>query len=125
MLTATYDAIFIDDHFFGNTEGHDFITYTHTEAGEVIADSVGPLEVGILEGPIFASCSNIELDIHDVATNGGIDAVFRNDDASFQVVAFAQGALPQTNGYRIRKWREFVEKDDLLLFDDNKTTAEI
>ena len=49
--------------------------------------------------------------------------MFRNDYSTIEIETLTQCALPQPNGYWIRKRSELVEEDDFLLFDAFEFTA--
>ena len=63
VLAAADDAIFVYVNFFGNTESDDLFTHANTEAREVIALTIGPLEVDVFERSELTSFSDIQLDI--------------------------------------------------------------
>lgn len=61
----------------------------------------------------MASHLHVLLNVSHVATNGAVDAVLRNDDATFKSKAFTELLLPELYRFRIRERREDVIKDDL------------
>ena len=73
---------------------------TFMELKRVVVTGLGavtPLGIHLLEAGVFLGLTQIHLDVVDVSTDGSVDAVLGDEDASTQVQAFAEVALPQAH----------------------------
>ena len=94
MLSTADDSIVVHVNLFGNTKGDDLFPYSHTQAREVVTFAFGPLDVEVPKRWILTSLADIQLDIHQLAANGCIDAVRGDDDAALEIQPLAQRTLP-------------------------------
>ena len=79
--------------------------------------ALGPFVFHVFEWSEIFHDSDVSLDLVERASNGAVDAVFRDQDATPKGIRLAQSPLPQADRFRISKWREFVKEDDLLRSD--------
>ena len=71
----------------------------------------------VFEGSEIFHDSDVSLDLVERPSNSPVDAIFRDQDPPFEVVGFAQCALPQTYRLGIGEGRELVEENDFLRSD--------
>jgi len=84
MYSAAHYARLVNNYFFGNTKGDNFISHPYSEARKVVAYAVRPFPVDVVKAGIFASCSSVALDRFKFSTNGSVDSILGNDDATFK-----------------------------------------
>ena len=71
----------------------------------------------VFEGSEVLHHSDVSFDLVERPSDSPVDAVFRDQDTTPKGIRLAQSPLPQTDRFRISKWREFVKEDDLLRSD--------
>ena len=124
----------IDLRLFGNAEGHELIAHLDAELREIgnalprhaailalehvglggdVAGAVAPLHVESLERRVFAGQAKVALARIDLAADGAVDAVLRDDDAAAQPERLAQLSLPEAHGLRVGDGSERVVEQDL------------
>lgn len=112
MLAAANDSISVNLNFVGNAKGDNFIADANDETREISNIAVGPFEIDVFECAVFTSGTHIFFDCSKRSTYCAIDAMARDDDASFKPEALAQRSLPKTYCFRIVDRCKRVEKDD-------------
>ena len=112
MFAAPNDSVFINLNFVRDAKGDDLVAYTNNKPWKIFNVAVGPFEIDVLERAVFASGAHVLLDGSKWSTNGAIDAVARDDDASFESEAFAQGSLPKPYRVGVANRGKRIEKND-------------
>ena len=112
MFASSNDSVFVHLNFVRHPESDNFITHADDEPWKIFNITVGPFEINILKSSIFASGAYVLLHCGKRTANGSINAVTRDDDASFKPKAFAHRSLPQTNCFWIVNGGKCIEKDD-------------
>ena len=113
MLSASDDAIGSKNDLVGHAESDDLIAYTNGQAGKVISDTIGPLEVDVVEGRKLPRDAPVFLDCIDGAADCSVDPILRENDAPSQPEAFAQCSLPQADRIRVGQGSELVVQENL------------
>ena len=123
MLPAASDTILGDSDFVSGAEGDELRTHLHTQTREVIALTVGPLDVGLLERGIGLRRPHVLLDVEDVPADGGVDAVLRHDHPPLEAETLGKGMLPQLDRFGVGQRSEDIEQDDLGSCHDSHSKA--
>ena len=112
MFAAANDSISVNLNFVGNTKGNYFIADANDKPWEIFDIAVGPFEIDVFECAVFTSGTHIFFDCSKRSTHCAVDAMARDDDASFKPEALTQSSLPKTYCFRIIDGGKRVEKDD-------------
>src|SRR5690554_851100 len=110
---AADDPVLVDLQFAGSAEADQFVAHPHAETGEVVAATVTPLHVEVLERGVFARLAQVLLHIVELTADGAVDAVLRDEDAPTQPERLAQVALPQPDRLGVGERGEDVVEQDL------------
>ena len=114
VLTSVDDSSFSYLDGIRSIKGDQLITNTDLELREVTAGTHRPLEVDLFEAGVLLGGLHILLQGRHVSTKGSVDAVLRDENATFEPKALAEVLLPQLYGLWIRDRGEAVVKDDFL-----------
>jgi hypothetical protein len=112
VFPAPNDPIFINLYFVRHAKGDNLIAYTNNKPWKIFNVAVGPFEIDVFKGSVFACGADVLLNSRKRATHCAVNSVARNDDAPFEAEAFAQRPLPQTNGFGVVDRGKRIEKDD-------------
>ena len=103
-------------------ERHELLALAHAQTRKIVAGAVRPLEVDLAETRILAGRTHILFERAHRATEGAIDAMFRNKDAAGKAQRLAQRALPELDSLWIGHRGEAVIQNDLLQFHNPNFT---
>jgi hypothetical protein len=112
VFAAANDSISVNLNFVGNAKGDNFVADANDKPWEIFDIAVGPFEIDVFECAVFTSGTHIFFDCSKRSTHCAVDAMARDDDASFKPEALAQSSLPKTYCFRIVDGGKRVEKDD-------------
>src|SRR5699024_288184 len=113
VLPSALDTVVGHLDLIGGAEGDELRADLHAQTRAVIALSVGPFDIGVLERSVGLRSAHVLFDVEDVSAHCRVDAVLRHDDATFEPEALGQRVLPQFDRLGVGQWGEDVEQDDL------------
>lgn len=123
MSAAANDSISVNLNFVGNAKGDNFVADANDETWEIFNIAVGPFEIDVFECAVFTSGTHIFFDCSKRPTHCAVNAMARDDDASFKPEALAQRSLPKTYCFRIVDRGKRVEKDDFGGIDSENVSG--
>jgi len=112
VFAAPNDSVFINLNFVGHAKGNDLVADTNNKPWKIFNVAVGPFEIDVLERAVFTSGANVLFHCSKWPTNSSINTVARDDDASFEPEAFAQGSLPKPHCVGVTNRGKRIEKDN-------------
>jgi len=89
-----------------------FVARPFPSTWKIFSVTIGPFEIDVLESFVFVSGAHIFLHCSEWATYGAIDAMTRDNDASFESETFAQRPLPKANFVGVANRGKRIEKND-------------
>jgi len=86
---TTYDSVFVNNNFVGNTEGDNFVANFYLQVGEVIFTSIRPFEFHGFKRWVTFRHPDVFLHLVNGSANSAINPVLRDENPSVQSEAFA------------------------------------